>query len=308
MIPGQTHLEFVRDLRRHVTRWCASLDVETFDDFLELIIVEQFKISVSEQIATYVNEHKVQSPEEAASLADNFVLTHRTATVWQTREEASVARFTNSTSQSGRIFSNKFDSLKTCNYCHGKGHWKADCLILKSKNKRTETSKFKPAAMANSVHLGDTEIEVKPLNDYLSTYAPFITEGRVSLLDGSVEVPIKILRDTGAVNSFILESILPFSSQSETGESMLVWRMGLNTLSVPLHKVKLRSDLVTGEVVVGLRPVLPIEGVHLILGNKLAGDRVWPNVPSSPMVLSEGDVIQVVTKGDPVAVATRSMT
>ncbi len=83
--------------------------------------------------------------------------------------------------------------------------------------------------------------------------------------------------------------------------------MGLNTLLVPLHTVNLHSDLVTGEVVVGLRPVLPIEGVHLILGNKLAGGRVWPNVPSSPMVLSEADVIQVVTKGDPVAVVTRSM-
>ncbi len=42
MVSGQTHLEFVRDLRRHVTRWCASLDVETFDDLLELMIVEQF--------------------------------------------------------------------------------------------------------------------------------------------------------------------------------------------------------------------------------------------------------------------------
>ncbi len=146
--------------------------------------------------------------------------------------------------------------------------------------------------MANSVHLGDTEIEIKPPNDYLSTYATFISEGLVSLLDGSVEVPIKILRDTGAVDSFILESILPFSSQSETGESMLVRGMVLNTLSVPLHKVKLHSDLVTGEVVIGLRPVLPIEGVHLILGNKLAGDRVWPNVPSSPMVLSEGAIFR----------------
>ncbi len=130
----------------------------------------------------------------------------------------------------------------------------------------------------------------------------------MSLLDGSVEVPIEILRDTGAVDSFILESILPFSSQSETGESMLVRGMGLNILSVPLQKVKLHSDLVTGEVVIGLRPVLPIEGVHLILGNKLAGDHVWPNVPSSPMVLSEGDVIQAVTKEVPVAVVTRSMT
>lgn len=80
-----------------------------------------------------------------------------------------------------------------------------------------------------------------------------------------MEIPIKILCDTGAVDSFILESILPFSSQSETGDSVLVRGIGLNTLTLPLHKVKLHPDLVTGEVVVGVCPVLPIEGVHLIL-------------------------------------------
>lgn len=57
--------------------------------------------------------------------------------------------------------------------------------------------------------------------------------------------------------------------------------MGLDALSVPLHNVKLQFDLVTDEIVVGLRPVLLVEGVHLILGNKLAGDQVWPNVSSS---------------------------
>lgn len=235
MITGRTHLEFVRELRRQATRWCSSLDVKTFDDLLELIIIEQFKNSVPEQVATYVNEHKFQSPEEAASLADNYVLTHKsTAAVWQTREEAGLAHFTNNTSQSGHTFSRKFDQSKTCNYCRGKGHWKADCLILKSKNKRVETGKFKPAAMANSVHLCDSDTDIKLSNNCLSSFSPFITEGRVSLLDGSMEVPIKILRDTGAVDSFIFESTLPFSSQSETGESILVRGMGLNTLSVLL--------------------------------------------------------------------------
>ncbi len=68
--------------------------------------------------------------------------------------------------------------------------------------------------MANDIHLGDTETEIKLSNDYLSTYDPFTAEGRMLLLDGSVEDSIKILRDTRAVDSFILESILPFSLQS----------------------------------------------------------------------------------------------
>ncbi len=133
MISGQTHLEFVRDLRRHVTR-CTSLDVQTFVDLLELIIIEQFKVSVSEQIVTYINEHKVQSPEEAASLADNFVLTHRTtAAVWQSREEAREARFTNTTSQSGRIFQANFIHRKfvTTVMVKDTGKWTVWYLKLK---------------------------------------------------------------------------------------------------------------------------------------------------------------------------------
>ncbi len=42
-----------------------------------------------------------------------------------------------------------------------------DCLVLISKNKGAETNKFKPAAMANSVHLGDTETEIKFSNECL---------------------------------------------------------------------------------------------------------------------------------------------
>ena len=56
---------------------------------------------------------------------------------------------------------------------------------------------------------------------------------------------------------------------------------------VPLHKVKLVSDLVTGSVVVGTRPTLPIKGVSLLLGNDLAGGKVVadPKVTSKPITL-----------------------
>lgn len=34
----------------------------------------------------------------------------------------------------------------------------------------------------------------------------------------------------------------------------------------------------------GVRPALPIEGIHFILGNGLAGKRVWADIPPSPVV------------------------
>jgi len=51
----------------------------------------------------------------------------------------------------------------------------------------------------------------------------------------------------------------------------------LRTFCVPLHKIHLSCDLVTGSVVVGVRPSLPIPGVSLILSNDLAGGQVVAN-------------------------------
>ena len=68
----------------------------------------------------------------------------------------------------------------------------------------------------------------------------------------------------------------------------------LSTFEVPLHRVVLYSELVEGEVELGVRPALPVDGVSLILGNNLAGGRVWqsspiPVVTDSPQLRNEPD-------------------
>lgn len=151
-------------------------------------------------------------------------------------------------------------------------------------------------------------------------YLPFITEGFVSMLGSKNLVPVKILRDTGASESFVLESVLPFSAETDSGNSVLIRGIGLNNLSVPLHKLILDCGLVKGDVVVGVRPSLPIEGIDVILGNNLAGERVWPVVfpslvvstkpsivgipdesaQSFPAVFSAGAVTRSMSHGDPV--------
>lgn len=119
----------------------------------------------------------------------------------------------------------------------------------------------------------------------LAAYAPFIRDGFVSLVGGDVKVPIKILRDMGAYDSYIVDSVLPLSGQTDTGGCVLSRGMGLKILPVPLHKMILNCELVNGEVAVGVRPAL-LEGVHFILGNGLAGGRVWTDTPPSAVVTS----------------------
>ena len=67
-------------------------------------------------------------------------------------------------------------------------------------------------------------------------------------------------------------------------------------MNVPLHKVNLVSDLVTGSVVVGSRPTLPIKGVSLLLGNNLAGGKVVadPKVTSKPITLVSTEKLEEV--------------
>ena len=47
---------------------------------------------------------------------------------------------------------------------------------------------------------------------------------------------------------------------------------------MPLHRVYLHSDLITGSVVVGIRPTLPVKRVSFVLGNDLAGGKVKPDL------------------------------
>ncbi len=109
------------------------------------------------------------------------------------------------------------------------------------------------------------------------------------------KMPVRILRDTGVLDSFIRQPIFPFSPDSDTGEMVLVRKrgMGLKVLSAPLHRVEFVSDLVQGEVCMGVCPQLPVYGVDIILGNDLAGDWVWadgkpPNVVTQlPSVLQK---------------------
>ena len=70
--------------------------------------------------------------------------------------------------------------------------------------------------------------------------------------------------------------------------------IGRDCVNVPLHKVNLVSNLVTGSVVVGTRPTLPIKGVSLLLGNDLAGGKVVadPKVTYKPIILVSGEKLE----------------
>lgn len=137
----QTNVEFARDLLCHFNRWCSAVDVASFDDLRELIVLEQFKNSIPQCIATYVTEQKATTVLKAAELADDFALTHMggfgDACSGDARCRASGygnLRYGNQFSTAGpsHAFKNlrsKDDGSRVCNYCQEHGHWKDQCLF-----------------------------------------------------------------------------------------------------------------------------------------------------------------------------------
>ena len=131
----------------------------------------------------------------------------------------------------------------------------------------------------------EDEISPNTESDYMENYKPFISEGVVSLVgDENGSQKVKFLRDTGATQSLMLDSVLPLTENSFTGANVLISGVEMGVLEVPPHEVNIKSSLINGNIVIGMRPSLPVEGISLILGNDLAGEKVMvdPRVVEKP--------------------------
>ena len=114
----------------------------------------------------------------------------------------------------------------------------------------------------------------------------------IFLSNEKTNITIKILGNTSASLSLILMKKLPFSESSHSGATVL--KRGINSkdyCSVPLLKLKMQSNLVTGVISLGIIESLPFEGIHLLLGNDLAGDKVKANpiLTNKPCLMQQPD-------------------
>ncbi|KAJ8044158.1 hypothetical protein HOLleu_11541 [Holothuria leucospilota] len=246
----QTYVEFAYQKERHFDRWCASKKVSTFDTLRQLMLVEEFKRCVNDDIKTHLEENKADNLKEVANLADQYALTHKFGKVGQTQNKGQFNRpnkkygnssgtTSNSGSQSGsisptnsgkkqpdssrqkndQVSSNKaaFKDI-SCGFCHKKGHTMANCFTL-AKLKETETASN---ALANVENSSEVVVTLRPnSNDKIKEeYLPFVSEGFISLDGNSAHPPvkIKILRDTGATQSLLLDGVCHYRTLLPQGQ------------------------------------------------------------------------------------------
>ena len=300
----QTHVEFARTKEQLFDRWCSSKKIGSDHEKLrQLMLVEEFKRCINSDIKSFLDEKQVETLEAAARLADDYALTHKVSFINKSNpsrrpffphsgSKHSPSNPPGSHSQtitpkpkpSGENKDQNPLSQPICNYCKRTGHIISECLHLKRKKEKQEGLKptgltslrSKPQSCVKEEDPIQTE---RPETDsVMEIYEPFLSDGFVSLnSDYAQSTPIKILRDTGASQSLILADTLPFSEKTSSGTNVLIQGVECGFVNVPLHNIYLSSDLVTGLVAVGIRPSLPFKGVHLLLGNDLAGDKVVVN-------------------------------
>ena len=181
-----------------------------------------------------------------------------------------------------------------CEHCGKFNHKSEDCRIAKNKSQtevkptgltslkglkvspfnESENSKgvkVKPLIDQNNFVEKNKGIKVNPFNkdksciedkispntesDYMENYKPFISEGVVSLAgDECSPQKVQILRDAGATQSLMLDSVLLLTENSFTGANVLIPGAEMGVLEVPLYEVNIKSSLINDNIVIGMRP------------------------------------------------------
>lgn len=283
----QTYLEFARQKENLFDRWCSSQEVKDFANLREMILLEEFKSCLHSDLRTYLDEQKVVDLHKGAVLADEFALNHKVivdkGVVQQNQCKIDIKSRSEDRDEGPKpLASEKGKSNSVCFYCKKKGHLIANCWALAKKNKS-------PTALAVT---RSSIFELNESDKIHARFEPFIMKGFIGTEENSELKPVRILRDTGASQSLLLSGILPLSEETSTGTNVLLQGVELGFTEVPLHTIYLSSELVSGSVVVGVRPELPIEDVSFILGNDLAGGKVLPSprVVKSPSCVIEEEM------------------
>ena len=64
----------------------------------------------------------------------------------------------------------------------------------------------------------------------------------------------------------MLENIVPLSGNTSAGANILLQGVDPSFHSVPLHRINLKLAFVSGQAVVGIRCMLPVEDSSLLFG------------------------------------------
>ena len=207
-----TYVEFAHHKEVFFERWCASRAVNNDVRLLkDLMLVEEFKRCVKNDIKSYLDEKDASTLCEAAKFADEYSLTHKSRfgshdRIYPPKKSDSKPYFAHAldVKERGACIRNKFSDTQEvptgpiCHYCKKPGYVLSDCLTLRRKQEKEAS----PTTLVNSltkmpIECGSmescfpdiakkTESSDLPREEFL----PFVSEGFVSSSENSAPQPI----------------------------------------------------------------------------------------------------------------------
>ncbi|XP_030842737.1 uncharacterized protein LOC115924528 [Strongylocentrotus purpuratus] len=294
---GETCVEFAWKKEVSFDQWIRSLKIDaTYDSLREVMLIDELKRCMSQEVRTYVNDNVVSDVRKAAMLADGYELTHKGSSSPLTRRRTQ-SRSPTTQRKSGNTGTNQSSGFGTegrllCAYCKKEGHLKTQCPRLKVKGKNLEQEITQPsgfvriAAVDMQKHVMNDHNEIKRSDQVRDVghdeeidegFLDFVSYGTVRFSVDNKECPITILRDTGSMKTLLIADESSLDTKNFTGKKVLVQDVNDGLKPVPLYTIELSSGFVSGPVTVGIVTKLPMRGISMLLGNDLAGSKVSPS-------------------------------
>lgn len=309
---NQTYVELAHRKATLFDRWCKAKSATNFEALRELMLIEELKRRLPESVRSYVEDRDPTDYRSWATLADEYAISHKAQNYRDTRQTARnpqaeslqplaenshpreptrpIATDSNVRAKPAPDTRFRKETRITCHYCKKPGHIMSECRKLQEKRGQ--------ANQADVNHFSKEENSKSPD----TIFAPFISKGLVKLATDDSHTSVTILRDTGGATSLITRSCLAFNQNSDTGKTISIAGIGKGCEKLPLHKVILESDLVSGTVELGVRDELPA-GISILLGNDLAGSKVFS---ADKLPLSSQNADSPVNPVEPCCVTTRA--
>ena len=168
------------------------------------MLVEEFKRCINSDVKSFLDEKEVETLEKAASLADDYTLTHRVSFVNKTSprkpfypssgHKPSPSLLSGNSNRNapkpklpGENKGRNPLSQSICNSCKQSGHIVSDCPVLKRKREKQEDLKpigltsLKLPPQSCVKHQNPVQAKVPETDSVMTIYEPFLSDGFVSL-------------------------------------------------------------------------------------------------------------------------------
>ena len=295
-VANVTFSQHLHGMRKALDRWLHSRDIsEDYEKLYDVILFENFCNTLPKEIKTHLADNNIQDPVNAATAADKYSLSHRLSVATPNNKfkkgENHVKQDRNNnnhTQSQGRTFNppnppntvddsadakrpysgkrnlnnegqrNEPRSQVKCHYCGKLGHIAKNCYLRKREmgaSKESYLRDFKAIALVNEKSLSMPDDDPYKAHRFTGT-----------MKFGKHEVPVNIVRDTGASRTLVSRSMIEGDFNAD--QYTILCGIG-GTVSAPLIDIELKCTGYQGTPKVAVVDTLPIPKADILLGNDL---------------------------------------